>query len=116
MADLELDDIQGIVARGHGKLVSARFLLLQFGEIGPARTWLSSVARHITAASERAEEAAVQLAFSAGGLRKLGLDEVRLELGDQLQTFLAAGGGGEFDLGRIEDPFERILHVRLVIN
>ena len=42
-------------------------------------------------------------------------DEVGLELRNQLQSLLAAAGGGEFDLGRIKNAAERIQHVRLVI-
>ena len=42
--------------------------------------------------------------------------EVGLELGNDLQSLLTAGCGGEFDLRRIKNPLERIPHVFFVIN
>ena len=42
--------------------------------------------------------------------------EVGLELGNDLQPFLAARGGGQLDFRRIKNPLERIPHVLFVIN
>ncbi len=42
--------------------------------------------------------------------------EVGLEFGNDLQSLLAAGRGGEFDFRRIKNPLERIPHVFFVIN
>ena len=42
--------------------------------------------------------------------------EVGLEFGNDLQPFLAARSGGQFDFRRIKNPLERIPHVLFVIN
>jgi hypothetical protein len=42
--------------------------------------------------------------------------EVGFEFGNDLQSFLAGGGGGQFDFRRIKNPLERIPHVLFVIN
>jgi hypothetical protein len=42
--------------------------------------------------------------------------EVGLEFGNDLQSFLAAGRGGELDFRRIKNPLERIPHVFFIIN
>ena len=73
MTTLELDDIQGLLARGYGRLRAARFLVLRFGNVPAARAWLGSTAAAVTRATEDPHERATHLALSAAGLRKLGL-------------------------------------------
>jgi Dyp-type peroxidase family len=70
---LELDDIQGLLARGYGNLKAARFLLLAIEEPAAARRWLAGVADRLTSAARRPERDAVNLAFTAEGLSKLGV-------------------------------------------
>jgi Dyp-type peroxidase family len=77
---LELDDIQGLVVRGYGGFSAARFALLEIEDPGRVRAWLGGIAERLTPASSRPEEAALHLAFSADGLRKLGLPEETLAL------------------------------------
>jgi Dyp-type peroxidase family len=71
---LELDDIQGLVARGYGDLPSAAFILASIEE--PARTseWLRTLADDVSPASQRSREHAVHVAFTIAGLSKLGLE------------------------------------------
>jgi Dyp-type peroxidase family len=73
MAKLELDDIQGLLARGYGRLRAARFLVLRFGEAPAARAWLGATAAAVTPATEDPHERALQLALTSTGLQKLGL-------------------------------------------
>ena len=75
MATLELDDIQGLVARGYGQLSAACYLMLQIEDPAAARTWLQVLAERVTPGSERPEEVATHVAFTVEGLRNIGLAE-----------------------------------------
>ena len=80
---LDLDDIQGLFARGYGDLPSAAYVLVsmgagaraapQSGENGASSGWLGSLAAAVTSARGRPGREAVNVAFTAGGLSKLGL-------------------------------------------
>src|SRR5688572_21867637 len=95
---LELEDIQGLVARGYGSLKAASFLLLEIGEAAAARGWLGALADRVTPGSVRPEARALHVAVSASGLTKLGLPT------DTLQTF-----GPEFVGGMVTEFRQRIL-------
>jgi len=81
MGRLELDDIQGLVARGYGQLRAACYLMLQINDPPDARTWLRGLAERVTPGSERPEEVATHVAFTVDGLGTIGLAE------DDLATF-----------------------------
>jgi Dyp-type peroxidase family len=70
-AALELDDIQGIVARGYSRHRGARYSILRINDADRARKWLGSVP--VTSASERGPGPALNVALTAGGLAALGL-------------------------------------------
>lgn len=76
---LELDDIQGLVLSGYARQPHARYWFVQFGASGAA-TWLSRLLFRISTSerSERHGERRVNVAFSASGLRALGLPEPSL--------------------------------------
>ena len=76
----ELQDVQGIVARGYGNLAAARFLLLELAEPAAARAWLGSLAGELTSGDERPQARAVHVALSSSGLPKLGLPRDVLHL------------------------------------
>ena len=95
---LELEDIQGLAARGYGSLKAASFLLLEIGEAAAARGWLGALADRVTPGSVRPEARALHVAVSASGLTKLGLPT------DTLQTF-----GPEFVGGMATEFRQRIL-------
>lgn len=67
---LELDDIQGIVARAYAGLRAAHYLVLRINDAAAARAWLGSAA--MTPATSRATGPAINLAFTAAGLEALG--------------------------------------------
>ena len=75
MDKLQLEDIQGLLARGYGKLRAARFLLLGMSEPALAREWLTALVPAIPNASQDPKDAAVHLAFTPTGLRALRLPE-----------------------------------------
>ena len=82
----QLDDIQGMLTNGFGWLTESRFWLLTIrdGQEDRARAWLSELARsNLMVSAQRVLKGkensniyeAVAIAFSFGGLTKLGLRE-----------------------------------------
>jgi Dyp-type peroxidase family len=69
---MDLDDLQGLIARGYAQLKAASFVLLQITSAEQARSWLRSLS--LTRASDRQPERALNLALTASGLARLGLD------------------------------------------
>ncbi len=72
---LDLDDIQGLLARGYKTLKHARFTI--FAAPGPAAghallDWLLSL---VTPAAKFTADTALQVAFTPSGLRRLGLPD-----------------------------------------
>jgi Dyp-type peroxidase family len=97
-ATLELDDIQGLVARGYGTLRAAVFVLLRIDDPTAARAWLGALAGEVATAERGSRSEAVHVALTAPGLRRLGLPERSL-----------AGFSDEFTGGMTTDHRRRIL-------
>lgn len=79
-AGLDLDDIQGIIARGYRDLPAAAYLLLRVDDPAAARRWLGGLA--VTPASGRPEgdgATALHVALTATGLEALGLPRELVE-------------------------------------
>ncbi|HYA50189.1 MAG TPA: hypothetical protein VEG33_03370, partial [Streptosporangiaceae bacterium] len=72
---LDLDDIQGIIARGYSGLRHARFTLFGAGDPAAGPALLSWLLPRITTAGKLSPDAAAHVAFTAAGLRGLGLPE-----------------------------------------
>ena len=70
----DFGDVQGIVRFGHSHLREARFLLLQIRDADTARQWLSRLPVTTAEARLPLPEHALQAAFTAPGLNRLGLD------------------------------------------
>ena len=70
---LVLDDIQGLVARGYGRLPHAAYVLVRIDEPGPARNLIDGLldVGSLTTASQSAPHRALNLAFTAAGIRRL---------------------------------------------
>jgi Dyp-type peroxidase family len=79
--DLELDDMQGLIARGYADLRAASYVLLQIADAAAARHWLAGLADDITPAPAHPTESALNVALTAGGLQKLGFPA------DAMQSF-----------------------------
>jgi Dyp-type peroxidase family len=74
--NLDLDDIQGLIARGYADLRAAKYVLLQIDDAAAARTWLKDLVDHaVTSATHRPTEVALNVAVTPTGLTKLGLAE-----------------------------------------
>ena len=98
MTTLDLDDIQGIVARGYGTLRAARYLLLAVHDPDAARSWLGWLIPSLTNARTRPGNTALNAALTARALERLGLPARMLE-----------GFAPEFVEGMVEDHRSRLL-------
>jgi Dyp-type peroxidase family len=78
MPSLAFDDVQGIILRGYKELICARFVLLGVADAAAAKNWLASLS--ITAASDRDDETATNIALTWEGLQRLGVPDADLEL------------------------------------
>lgn len=76
-AEVDLDDIQGLLMRGYGDHPEAVFLLLRVRDAAAARRWLAQVEVSVARrdAGNRRDAPALQLAFTAQGLLALGVRE-----------------------------------------
>ena len=70
---LELDDMQGLILRGYGRLPEACLLLLRVVESGAARTWLAGLVPRLTTARSAPATSAVNVALTVPGMAALGL-------------------------------------------
>ncbi len=98
MPDLELDDIQGLIARGYPDLKAASYVLLQIDDAVRARDWLCSLATQVTPAPAKPTDSALNVAVTVSGLSKLGLEQ------DALGQF-----SNEFSAGMITPHRRRTL-------
>lgn len=76
---LELDDIQGLVARGYGALPAACYLLVAVTDRRKALPWLRDLALQVTYADTRPQTRALNLAVTYHGLARLRIEESILE-------------------------------------
>jgi Dyp-type peroxidase family len=72
---LDLDDIQGLIARGYRTLPHARFTIFAAHDTAAGHALLSWLLPRVTPAARFAGDSALHLAYTAAGLRRLGLAE-----------------------------------------
>ncbi len=98
---VDFADVQGIVRFGYKKLTEACYLLLRVRDAAAARAWLR--AAPVASAVERAAppETALQVAFTAPGLRALGVPDGVVSAFSL--EFLEGMGGSESRSRRIGD-------------
>jgi Dyp-type peroxidase family len=70
---LDLDDIQGLLARGYSGLRHARFTIFAAPEPAASHALLDWLLPLVTSAAPFSADAALQVAFTPSGLRRLGL-------------------------------------------
>lgn len=73
--EIDFEDVQGLVRFGYGKLEKARYELLWVTDPAAARAWLRAVEVTNAAVTAGPPPTALQVAFTAPGLRALGLDD-----------------------------------------
>ena len=91
---IDVADVQGLVRFGHGKLTEAGFLMLQVADAGAARRWLRAAPVTSAVATDPPPATALQVAFTADGLRALGVEPAVVEGFAQEFTAGMAGDAG----------------------
>lgn len=76
--DLQLDDVQGLIARAYPDLKAASYILLQISQAVLTPAWLGRLANQVTPAPAKPNDSALNVAITASGLNKLGLPEATL--------------------------------------
>lgn len=85
--ELELTDVQGLVTWGYRDLKSARMVLLRAGESAQPGAWVQSLLEKVTDAGANPTAAALNVAFTARALPRLGLpDESLAMFSDEFQS------------------------------
>ena len=74
-SSVDRGDIQGLAAFAYGKLTQARYLLAQINDPAAARAWCASAPVSTAEWLTEAPDTAMQLAFTAPGLRSLGVPD-----------------------------------------
>ncbi|MEL6617809.1 MAG: peroxidase [Pseudomonadota bacterium] len=98
---VDFADMQGLVRFGHGRLVEAEFLLLSVTDVAAARHWLATAPVTSAETLEEPPDVALQIAFTATGLRALGLaDDFVAQFS---QPFLAGMAGEQSRARRLGD-------------
>ena len=67
METIDVPDIQGLIVRGYGSLVAARYLTIKVARPDLARAWLGAVAAAVTPGRPEPAETAVNIAFTFSG-------------------------------------------------
>src|SRR5215210_4503624 len=78
MAELERQDIQGLVISGYAHLPCASYLMLRVNDAAPARRWLGRKALEVTTSERKQEGTSLNIALTHRGLTELGLDQETL--------------------------------------
>jgi deferrochelatase/peroxidase EfeB len=100
----DFDDIQGIVRFGHAQLPAAAFWLLRIADPAAAREWLGATPVTSAAGRNPLPDTALQVAFTAEGLRVLGLSpNVIAGFSDEFNAGMAADESRSRRLGDVGD-------------
>ena len=73
MSGIEQSEIQGLLRSGYGGLRSASYLLLRIADVRAAKKWLAEIRVTTYADLNTRVNSALQIGFTAAGLRALGL-------------------------------------------
>ena len=73
MTPIDYSDVQGLAAYGYAKMVEARYWLLRVRDAAAARAWIAWAPVSTAERRQPPPEKALQVAFTAPGLRALGL-------------------------------------------
>ena len=91
--DVDFADVQGLVRFGHGHMSIARYDLLEIKDPDAARAWIRMAIPDVVTAAKVSPRptTALQLAFSAPGLRALGIaDSVIADFSHEFRTGMPA--------------------------
>ena len=100
--ELDYGDVQGLVRFGHGRLEDACYLLLDVADASAARAWLCNAPVTTAVTMTPPPDVALQIAFTAKGLRRLGVPETALaQFSDEFITGMAGEPSRSRRLGDI---------------
>ena len=75
MSKVDFADVQGLVRFGYGKMTRASYSLVRIRDADAARDWLRGAPVTSAVTQKPPPEAALNIAFTAAGLRALGVEE-----------------------------------------
>jgi len=75
MSQVDYADVQGLVRFGYGHMTSASYALVRVNNADAAKAWLRSAPITTAVAQKPAPNTAMNIAFTAPGLRALGVSE-----------------------------------------
>lgn len=75
MSEVDYADVQGLVRFGYGQMTSASYALLRVKDANAAKAWLRSAPVTTAVAQKPPPKTATNIAFTAPGLRALGVPE-----------------------------------------
>jgi deferrochelatase/peroxidase EfeB len=75
MSEVDYSDVQGLFRFGYGHLTSASYVLVRVKDVAAAKAWLRSAAITSAIPIKPPPQTALNIAFTAPGLRALGLSE-----------------------------------------
>jgi Dyp-type peroxidase family len=97
-SEVDYSDVQGLVRFGYSRMTEASCILLRVRDAGAARSWLRNASTTSAIAMVPPPSTAMQIAFTAEGLRALGVGDSILE-----------GFSSEFRAGMTEESRSRRL-------
>jgi len=101
--EVELSDLQGLLRFGYGPLTETCFLLLDIVDAAAAKQWLATAPVTSGITLDEPPPTALQVAFSARGLRKLGLrEELLAGFADEFTSGMAGDESRSRRLGDID--------------
>ena len=74
-SEINYSDVQGLVRFGYGWMKEAIYLLMRVKDVAAARSWLLSAPITSAVKSPSSPSTAMQVAFTAPGLKALGVSE-----------------------------------------
>src|SRR5204862_6324783 len=75
MSEVDYADVQGLVRFGYGHMTSASYALVNVKNVAAAKDWLRSAPVTSAVAQTPPPKTALNIAFTAPGLRALGISE-----------------------------------------
>lgn len=101
--EFEYDDLQGLIRFGFGNLTETCFLLLLINDPDAAKEWLKTAPITNAVKTEKRQSTALQIAFTATGLDKLGVNGVINGFSDEFIFGMTGDSSRSRRLGDIED-------------
>ncbi len=90
-ANVELTDVQGLLAGGYGKLPVAQFVLLQITDADLAKEWLRRLTNDLTNSGQNPDDFALNLAFTPSAFTQLKMPtDVLKQFSEEFQEGMAA--------------------------